>query len=191
MKKNLKKQIIVTIFLILGIGAFTFGLFFLLRLLDQRLTRVLEIKEQIATYEINKNSFSEEAQEVKSLQLRFERLKSLVVTTTTLPTVLSNLETLSLEKKLELEITGVSTPLEEGKNKLRIDFTALGTFEDIDTFIETILKQPFVVSIVRLEMSIIPKIEPIPIDDPKKISPIVLSKEPTWRMLGTIEILSF
>lgn len=190
MKTILRRHTTLSIILALITLFLIAGLLFLLRLVDQRLTKVLDIKEQIATYEINKKSFSEEAQEVKSLQARFEKLQGLVVTPANLPAVLSKIESLSKLQNLEFEITGVTTPVEEEKAKLRIDFTAVGSFSETSAFLDTLSHQTFATSFKRLEMVAVPKAEVVLTKDQKK--PIVSKpSELKWRVFGTLEILSF
>lgn len=191
MKNILRKHTIVTIILSLVVCVFVFALLSLARFIEQRSARVLEIKERIATYEINKKSFSEEAQQVKSLQSRLETLRSFIVTPATLPSVLSRLEALSASQQLEFEITGVTTPIENEQTKLKIDFTVIGTFDQTTTFLETMLKQSFAASFARLEMVALQKTEALAAKDAKKATARTEPREQQFRVFGTLEILSF
>lgn len=185
MQRIFKKHLILAIILFVGIGVLTAGFIFFLRFIEKRSVRVLEIKEEIATYEINKRSFSEEAQEIKALEARVATLEEFVVTPQTLPNVLSRLEARAVEKGVTFQITGVSTPTEQDQKKLRIEFSLEGSFLLVQEFLETLLQQPFATAFTKLEFSAEPKIQPLEGD------PVVAPRTDGWRVLGTLEILSF
>jgi hypothetical protein len=185
MQRIFKKHLILAIILFIGIGVLAAGFVFFLRFIEKRSVRVLEIKEEIATYEINKRSFSEEAQEIKALEARVLALEEHVVTSATLPGVLSYLETLAGERGVIFQITGVSTPTEKDQKKLRIEFSLEGSFALVQEFLDLLLKQPFATAFTRLEFSAEPKIQPLEGD------PVVAPLTDRWRVLGTLEILSF
>lgn len=185
MQRIFKKHLILAIVLFVGIGVLAAGFVFFLRFIETRSARVLEIKEEIATYEINKRSFTEEAQEIKALQTRVQTLEQSVVTAATLPGVLSDLEALAGKRKVSFQITGVSTPTEKDQKKLRIEFSLEGPFVLVQEFLELLLKQPFATAFTKLEFTAEPKIQPL------EGAPAGSTTTDSWRVLGTLEILSF
>lgn len=185
MQRIFKKHLILSIILFVGIGILAAGFVFFLKFIETRSARVLEIKEEIATYEINKRSFSEEAQEIKTLQAKVQTLEEYVVTPATLPGVLSDLEALAVDRGVAFQITGVATPTEKDQKKLRIDFSLEGSFTLVQEFLQLLLQQPFATAFTKLEFAAEPKIQPL------DGVPAGSTTTDAWRVLGTLEILSF
>lgn len=185
MKSIFRKHLFFGIFLFVVLIVLAAGVFFFVRFIQRQSVKVHQLKEDIATYEVNKRSFAEEAQQIKELQGRVQTLEGYVVTAATLPSLLSTLESRAVKEDVVFQITGVATPTEQEQKKLRIDFSLSGSFSKVRTFLEILLSQPFATAFTRLEFVADPQI--IPIDQVDQVS----VPEGGWRVIGTLEILSF
>lgn len=190
MKTLVKKQIIVLIASLAFFLVVAAGIAVLFRLIEARAAVVQDIKEQIATYQVNKRAFSEEAQQIKLLQSRFSVLSDYVVTEKNLPTILSTIETLAKENALSLDITEVATPVKDATTSLIVEFTAQGNYTALQSFLASLLHQPYAASFSRIEFVANTTPEQTPVSGKK---PLVkqLPQEQQWRVFGTLTVLSF
>lgn len=185
MKSIFRKHLFFGIFLFIVLIILAAGVFFFIRLIQRQSVKVHQLKEDIATYEVNKRSFSEEAQQIKELQGRLQILQGYVVSAATLPSLLSTLESRAVEEGVTFQITGVVTPTEQDQKKLRIDFSLSGSLANVRAFLDLLLSQPFAAAFTRLEFAADPQI--VPLDQLEQTS----AREESWRVIGTLEILSF
>lgn len=193
MKSILKKHIITTVLLsmlivALGIGALLGG-----RMFARHTQEVLKARQKIATYEVHKKSFQEEAAQVKDIQTRVNALKQSVVTKESLPSFLSSLESLARASEVQFDITGVETPVVDDVAHLEVEVTIDGTFAQATAFLSTLLHQPYTIAINRLDIvsgaaatarDVAPTAPGV-----KKAAPVV--KEPVFRTFATLEVKSF
>lgn len=185
MKSIFRKHLFLGIFLFVILIVLAAGVFFFTRFIQRQSVKVHQLKEDIATYEVNKRSFSEEAQQIKELQGRLQTLEGYVVSPATLPSLLSTLESRATEEGVIFQITGVATPTEQDQKKLRIDFSLSGSLPKVRAFLELLLSQPFAAAFTRLEFTADPQITPL---DQVEEVPVTGG---SWRVIGTLEILSF
>ncbi len=195
MKQTLRRTYIQIVILGLLVCGLVAGAFFLIKIIHTRVDRVAEVKERIATYEANKSSFEKEAAQLASLQSRIKTVQSFVVTTETLPSLLSELEQQARAKGLVFEITNAQTPTENGVQKLDISFTARGAYEQLSSFLEHLLHQSYAATYTQIDIAR---------DDTEMTPPAAAAQtqQPTtqsaskssgtlFRVTATLRILSF
>lgn len=195
MKSILKKHILVLAISIIGCVIAIIGIGILFATTNSKTTRVSEIKERLASYQKNKKAFEDEAKELRVLQERLSILEKHVVTSDSLPVLLSSLEGLASKNGIGFEITSVQTPIENEKPKLLIEATAKGSYLGLRTFFAQLEHQPFQVKLKRLylfsEQAETTSIETAgTLSGPKTTKPVI-SKEVGWQGVVTIEVLSF
>lgn len=170
------------------------GIFVIWRNINNKMTKVYEIKEKLASYQKNKKAFEDEAKEIKSLEQRLVLLESYKVSPETIPNLLSTLEALSTKHKISFEITSVQTPIQNDKPKLLVESIAKGSFSDIQSFYEEIQHQSFQVSFTKLFLFS----ENSSLSAPESSGTLSIkggkatpSKEIKWQGVATIEVQSF
>lgn len=203
MKIIFKKHVIGLILLIFLAVLVLVGIFFFYSSMNQKIVRVLEIKERIASYEKNKSESAKEVAQLKTFENKLSTLESYVVTSSTVPSLLSTFETLAQDKGIVFEIAGVQTPTVNEKLKLLVEFNIRnGSLSQIQSFLSEIQHQAFQINFVKL--SILSDPTPQPQTQPQTPAPTVISpdtpiipkvpvapRERNWQAVGIIEILSF
>lgn len=195
MDKLLKKQIAYLITLTIVGLVLLAGIFFFLRAMKSKMSKVVEIKEQIASYEKNKKVFSEESEKIKSLEFRLKNVESNIVTTETLPELLSSIESLADQNNIDFEITSVQTPVVDDKSQLFIEFGSEGSYPNIQSFLNQIQHQAFQIKFSKLFLFSEQSENSNQITSGtlsiKKTNKTTSSSGKKWQAIGTIEILSF
>lgn len=194
MDKILKKHITTLIASMILCVVFIFGIVFLFHSMAGKTTKVLEIKERIASYQKNKKAFNDEVEKIKILEKRLVDLEAQVINTEKVPSLLSGFETLAQKNNTLLEITSVQTPTEDDKTKLRIEFSVKGSYSQIQSFLNELQHQSFQIKINKLSLDL-EQAEQVPettgtLSIDKTKAPIVV-KDKQWQGVATIEILSF
>ncbi len=195
MKTILKKHIVVLIVYIGFCIVALAGVVMLFTTMKSKIARVSEIKERLASYQKNKKAFEEEARELRALQERIGVLEQYIVTSDSLPALLSTLESVALKNTVGFEITSVQTPIENEKTKLLIDATTKGSYAQVRAFFTELERQPFQVKIRKLYLFSEQGEEAVAaisgtLSGPKTTKSTA-PKIPLWQGVATIEILSF
>lgn len=195
MKAILKKHIILLVVCIAGCIAALAGLVVLFTTMNSKIARVSEIKERLASYQKNKKAFEDEAKELRTLQDRISVLESHVVTSDSLPELLSTLESAALKNSISFEITSVQTPVENEKTTLLIEATTKGSYAEIRSFFAQLEQQPFQIKIRKLylfsEQGEGNTTETAGTLSGPKVAKPATPKALLWQGIATIEVLSF
>jgi Tfp pilus assembly protein PilO len=198
MDKILKKHILSLVFSILVTILFSGVVFFFYNSFNKKITKVSEIKERIASYQKNKKAFSEEADKLRVLENRLNTVEKAVVTSESVPNLLSKLETLAQGSSVSFEITTVQTPVKEGAPKLFVEISTKGSYENIQFFLNQLQHQDFQIKISSLyflaeqtEQSSAAISGVLPVSTNKVVVAPVIIKEKQWQGVASIEILSF
>lgn len=174
MSKFLRKQymglLLTVITFVLVVGGFV-ALFLLMK---QRLLRVQEVKQTLATYEQNKKTFAKETMTVQQLIARMEDLEEKGITEEEMPTLLSQIQAFGTQVGVVVEITKVETPTIDGKKQLFVDISAQGEYSKLTAFTKKLLSQEYHI----------------------RFSKLAIHQEQgdtvgVWQLLGTFEVLSF
>lgn len=146
MKKILRTHYsIVLISLLFAVGCAAAAIFFFQSIQKEK-HRVIDARDRLASFEINKRTFIEEAKELEGIQHRITALEQNVMTEESIPRLLSSLEAMAEKYRIEFTITSVE---QEGPNKtspnqlLHIDFSATGSFANIEQFVSSVQMQPY------------------------------------------------
>ncbi|HVY36130.1 MAG TPA: type 4a pilus biogenesis protein PilO [Candidatus Paceibacterota bacterium] len=186
------------------IGTFTAFLFVIVAgvllwraetLLQARKARVLDVRDQLASYEQNKKTFAEESKTLETIRSRVQALEADVVTTATVPDTLSHLEALAKSDGVAFSITNVQNGQSDSSQPsgLTIDFTANGSFAALSMFINHVLSQPYQVNFVRFALSAASKSD----TTPSIVSSTGTGSAPTvgsgsgWNLIAGIQVISF
>lgn len=195
MNTILKKHIIsLVLSTVLFVGC-VFGILFFISSMNNKITSVTTIKEQIASYQKNKKAFDDEAAKLKALENRLSNLESQVVTTETLPSLLSSFESLATKNGTTFEITSVQTPVVDGKTQLLIDFTDKGSYAQVKSFLDQLQHQSFEIKFSKLYLfsdqgETQSQATTGTLSVTKVKAPVVV-KEKQWQGVATIEVVSF
>jgi Tfp pilus assembly protein PilO len=178
MKALFRKQLGVVI----GIaGIFLFALLGLIRVgmaMKEKEARVQEIKNHVASYEMNKKVFTEETKQLQKIERTVAALEMNRITAATIPALLSSLEELAASHHVTFSITSVDTPGKGEEQKLLIDSAATGSYEHIIAFVTELLSQPYQVRFNEFSLY-------------QNTQEAMLGTAPAWELLATIEVISF
>lgn len=167
----------------------------LIQSLNGKLSKIADIKERVASYQKNKKAFTDEVVKIQSLEKRVSDLEASVVTSETVPALLSSLESLAKDSDVSFEITSVQNPTENDVVKLVIESSLLGSQSKSLAFLEALQHQRFQVRIAKLFLfseegqSSTPVSSGVLSGGKPKATPGSLEKQ--WRAIVTIEIVSF
>lgn len=176
MESLYKKKLMHVILSALLLAVLILVLAIFARSMEYKKQQVIDIKERLASYEQNKKIFQDETKRLGRAGERVAMLEAARVTTENLPTLLSSLETLALNRSVTFAITQVETPLvETGPQKLTISFSAQGSLVNLQAFLSDINHQVYQVRFTSFSL--------------------YLDKEakggPAWDVLGGFEVISF
>ena len=161
--------------------------------INKKTTKVLELKEKLVSYQINKKAFNEEAQKINNLESRINTLEKNIIKEESVPELLSSLESLAGQNNISFEITSVQNINSETGNKLVLETKSVAPYKDIMKFLELLRKQSFLTNIKNIYMfseqtSSVEAQDPrLPAISKKTVQPPI---EPRWQGVVTIEILS-
>lgn len=194
-----KKHIITTIVLIITTIVSLIMIVFLVLSMNTKISRVLETKERLSSYQKNNKAYKEEAEQFKLLEKRLEVLESKIVSDQTVSTFLSFLEDLAQKDGTDFEITSVQSPVQDEKKSLSIDFNIKGTYSDVRLFLDQIQHQPYQIKFSKLDIfSETPTVQapqvvqtPTPGTKPVAVPTTPVLKERQWTAVATIEVVSF
>jgi Tfp pilus assembly protein PilO len=183
-------SIVIIISLALVVGGVV-----LLQSLNGKLSKIADIKERVASYQKNKKAFTDEVVKIQSLEKRVSDLEASVVTSETVPALLSSLESLAKDAGVSFEITSVQNPTENDTVKLVVESSLVGSQSKNLAFLEELQHQPFQVRITKLFLfseegqSSTSVSSGVLSGGKSKATPVSLEKQ--WRAIVTIEIVSF
>lgn len=185
MKHNIvRSHIIGTTLLLIITGAGLFVLVLIARSVEAKIVATHDITAKLSTYERNRTQYNKQSEQVKDLQKRIDLLSTYVITTATVPSLLSELETFANDRGVNFKITSVDTPIDSKKQKkLQISFTAQGSLEAVQAFLSDIKEQPFLVQFRSFSLALA-----------TTYSGIESTKKPfvqEWQTVASIEIVSF
>ena len=190
----LKKQyvpLVITIVLCLFGGVVFSAVIFKMKIKFEKTT---ELKQQLVSYEVNKKAFNDEADQINLLQKRSSALESSMVNSTTVPGLLSHLESLAELSGIKFEITSVQTVSENDSKRLSIACTTEGGYDQILNLFNSLQHQAFQVNIKNL--NIFSEVETQSVVEAPgagatnpKTPPLI--KKIKWHGIATIEIISF
>lgn len=182
-----RKHVIATILLSIALIAGAGGLVLVFRFIHTKALAITKIKEDIATYEVNEKALGDEVKELQALESRITTLSSYVITPTTIPTLLSELEKKATEYPVVFEITDVATPVQEGVQKLYVDFTLSGSYEGVTAFLATLQQQPY--ALVFTELDFIRETVASPAPETRRGQQ--RAPQVVYRVFGVIHVVSF
>jgi Tfp pilus assembly protein PilO len=148
MKHLLRFHIVGTVVALVVLVVFAGGLIVFIRAIQQRETRVLEVRDRLASFEQNKKIFSEETKEFESIRERIIQLESNIITEASIPALLSSLEGIAKAQGVDFEITAVNTvvPVSDPTRSdplLQINFSASGGFANLQSVVEQMQSQRY------------------------------------------------
>lgn len=154
--------------------------------IETRQARVVEARDRLASYEINKKILDDESVELHRIKERVEVLQRHIVTTGTIPELLSHIETVAKAQEMSIAITSV----QNGKT-LTVDFSGEGTMPHVEAFLDTLLAQPYQIRFIRfgLYRSGDVTLSTAEFSEPKKQPRQQPSN--TWKLSARIEIMSY
>ena len=187
MKSLLRRHYIIFIFSTILLVASFFGLLAFVASMSKRLQRVMEVRDRLATFEQNKRTFADEAVEFEKIRERVALLEKNILTNASIPYVLSALEEMAKTKNIDFAITTAEIVSTKGPTYLHVDFSASGTFENIEKLVDEILSQPYQTKFSRFSLYFNKNIESEAGPESVKIKPTTA----TWQLLAGIDIMSF
>ncbi len=145
--------------------------------------RVIEARDRLASFEQNKRVFTEEAKEFEVLRARIEGLEGEVLTTESVPQLLSSVEAMAAARRADFKLILVEERGEkEGAAKhLHIDFSAKGSFADLELLVKDLRSQPYQVRFSNFSLLL---------EAPEAL-PGIVSGAPKWQLTAGIDITSF
>lgn len=148
--------------IVLGISVLLIGI--VSSILTHRFVRtttssILQSKEQLMSYTVNKKTFAEEALRVATITAGIEKLEAYIQDPTETPELLSSFESLAKNSGVLFSINTVEAPRPEYKF-ITIHFSAKGSLQAITAFLEVLRQQQYQVdftefSLVRTESDVL------------------------------------
>ena len=186
MKQILRRQYIYAILSVAVMIISAVGLWRVGAIMYERTSLVVSAKEQLATYEANKQTFANESNDLQAIAGRTFALEAHRITPETIPDVLSSFEALAKEHNVTFSITGVNAPGENSASQLLIGISALGTDADVDAFLKALFSQPYQIRLTTFSYAAEPGV--VTTDASGAAITLPSSK---WDLLATIQIISF
>jgi Tfp pilus assembly protein PilO len=190
LRKNFIQLIISICLLILLVGSIVF----IFHLIKKDVTAVIEIKERLVSYKNNKKEFNQQTSKLQSLSQRLSVLKMQIINSTTVPSLLSSLESVATRSQVLFDITNVQTLVENENPKLVVEFKVNGSYTKIQDFLDKLQHQQFQVSFKKLSIF---SLDDQDINVEKNYTVLPTEKLPhligrsSWQGVATIEVLSF
>lgn len=182
MKSLLRTHIIMAIVTAVAAVAVSVAFISFFSSMKVREHRVLEARDRLASFEQNRRVFSEEAKELEAIKARTASLERNILTEESIPPLLSSLEAMAKASGVDFTITGVENAAAEGTaGRLRIDFSASGSFAAVNSFVNSIRSQAYQVSFDRFSLYA---------SGSDGASGKAASKS-EWQLLAGIDIISF
>lgn len=112
---------------------------------EARKARVLEARDRLASFEQNKRVYTQEAAELGIIKARIEALEKTIVTSDSLPALLSSLESIAKANSVNFVITTVDQQAPKGAPGpvLHVDFSADGSYARLQSFVGALLSQAY------------------------------------------------
>ena len=192
MKNIAHKQTMILIYsAIIFCAMFALLVWFLL-VMKRKINHIATVKEEVASYQENKEIFAEESAQLKSLSDRVVIFETYNITTNTTPELLSSLESLANMSNIDFTITSVATP-DAGTPtaKLVVDFSAKGSQTNLDKFLGKLQHQNYQVLLANLslhrDMTTAP--ETPTLSDILKTN--IVSTQTGWELVANMQIMSY
>lgn len=150
------------------------------------ITNVLDSKEKLLSYQINKKAFNDEVLKIKGLEERLSVLEKNIIKKDSIPNLLSSIESLADQKGVVFEITSVDDMIED-KQKFSINTRVSGQYEKIINFFNSLENQSFLSKVSSISLSLDSSGGESSLSDTTNK---LVVKEPKWQGTATIEILS-
>jgi Tfp pilus assembly protein PilO len=190
MKSLLRRYTISTTISILVFCSTVIGLIWFGLLMDAKRNRVLDTKQQLASFDLNRKVLIEESQEFKAIAARLTTLETYRVGDGDTPELLSSLESLAKTYGVEFTITTVQTAVAtaDAPAKLSIDFSVHGPFSAIQQFVDTLNHQAYQIRFTAFSLLAVtpPVVEPVA---GQPVAPV--STVRSWDLLASMEVVSF
>lgn len=172
MNRIIRHHIITLICALLVLFAVGMGIIVLSFSMKEREARVLEARDYLASFEQNKRTFTEEAEQLENIRERTDVLEKSLLTKESVPSLLSSLEERAQQYGTALTITSVTEqPAAAGvPQMLHVDFSAEGSFENLEKFLDTFRAQAYQVQFDAVSL---------------------FQSGDVWQLLGSITISSF
>jgi len=149
----------------------------------EREARVIEARDRLASFEQNKRTFAQEANEFEVLKERIVSLEQKMITKESVPGLLSSLEAMADARKVKLIITAASTGTPKVPiGKLHIDFSATGSFSAVNAFVADMLSQDYLIQFTRFAL-----FQGGSEGQPEGV-PVIGS---SWQLTGGVDVVSF
>ncbi|HRH24985.1 MAG TPA: hypothetical protein PLQ20_01430 [Candidatus Paceibacterota bacterium] len=193
MKKAFSKHLIAIFISVALCLAIIVAFTIILSNINKKTAKVLDLKEKLVSYQINKKAFNEEAQKIKNLESRINNLEKNIIKEESVPELLSSLESLAGQNNISFEITSVQNISSETGNKLVLETKSVAPYKDIMKFLELLRKQSFLTNIKTVYL-FSEQASSVESQDPRlpavNKKTAIIPKEPRWQGVVTIEILS-
>jgi Tfp pilus assembly protein PilO len=179
MKSVVRAHIIAAILSGVMLVVTVVALFIFVKKIHAQEKRVLDARDRLASYEQNKRRLSEEKAELDVIRDRTAKLEQYVVTEDSAPTFLSSVETIAKNNGVDFTLTAAAATTATPKipAKLHIDFSADGSFTNIQRFLSELFSQPYELRMTRLSLYLIDSAN-VPANG-------------TWQLLAGIDVISF
>lgn len=167
-----RNHLIALLGAILAFFAVVAGIVILSSSMRKREVRVLEARDYLASFEQNKRTFAEEAQELEAILGRVESLEAQLLTRDAVPALLSLLEQTVQAHGTTLTITSVTEQTSDSGalEAIHVDFSAEGAFESVEQLLRTFRAQAYQVQFDKVSL---------------------FQSEKGWQLLGSITVTSF
>jgi hypothetical protein len=155
------------------------ALFIFMRKIRAQEQRVLDARDRLASYEQNKRRLSEENAELDVIRGRVTTLEQYVITEDSAPTFLSSIETIAKNNGVDFTLTAAAATTATPKTpaKLHIDFSADGSFANIQRFLSQLFSQPYELRMTRLSLYLTDSAN--------------AQANGAWQLLAGIDVVSF
>lgn len=187
----IKKHIVFLSIALLACIICVGGMWRFATIMHAKKAKVITAKQALASYEENKKIFADESLALASIGDRATRLEQYRVTSDTTPELLSKLEDLAKQYKVDFAITTVQAV--DDSKKLLIDFSSKGSTGSVDAFLAALSRQTYEVRFTKFSLFADNSTPPPVVPTQPGITPAapVVIPGSTWEVLASIEIVSF
>lgn len=157
--------------------------------MKNREQHVVEIRDRVASFELNKQALVEESVRLEEIKSRIESLEQYVVTKDTIPTLLSDLEDRAKSYNIAFDISTANTTRFGEKEKLSIEFVGEGTLFNVEAFLQSLLSQTYQVRFTRFNLHRLETTNTTV--NPDGTEKVIASPITKWRVIAGIEVVSY
>lgn len=154
MKHAYIRHLITLIVLGLLAGGSLAGLLFFGRSVEAKVQKTEAMTAKLALYDRNRALYDAQSKLVKDLEARTSALSAYLVTSETVPQLLSKLEDIAKARNLSFEIQNVQTPVDKNKQKeLLVTFKAQGSKAVVEAYFDDLSREPFLTHITNFSFA--------------------------------------